>query len=68
MRFREPHRLEQPVHSSFGVLSLQSLRGLGTRDQTAASGAGPSGDALLLEDGSSFLLLEDGVSFLLLES
>ena len=27
---------------------------------------GPSDDALLLEDGTSFLLLEDGTSFLLL--
>ena len=30
-------------------------------------GGGPSGDGLLLEDGSSFFLLEDGSSFLLLE-
>jgi hypothetical protein len=30
------------------------------------SGGGPSGDALLLADGSSYLLLADGSSFLLL--
>lgn len=30
-------------------------------------GGGPSADAYLQEDGSSFFLLEDGTSFLLLE-
>lgn len=31
-----------------------------------AGGGGPSGDALLLADGSSYLLLADGSSFFLI--
>lgn len=44
-----------------GFLMFFRARGVGS------GGGGPSADAFLLEDGTSFLLLEDGSSFLLLE-
>ena len=43
-------------------------RGLMVFGGNISGGSGPTGNDLLLEDGSSFLLLEDGSSKLCLES
>ena len=50
--------------NTFGV----SAFGIGAMDEEITESAFEAGDALLLEDGSSYLLLEDGTSKLLLET